>query len=203
MFCSQCGSELGDGAAFCAKCGTRLSRKDSTEREIVNEDRRPIMVLKPVFVVWVALSRSFGPAITASLVAVFTTIPFAFLLQALDIDIPIWIIVSCASLIIFLCVFLCVYYLYRKTYEKTEYRFFSKNLEYYEGFLMIERKIIKYDRVTEVNLRRGFLQKLFGLGTIILSTPASGHDLQAKSGVRIRDIRDAEKIYDKLAGLIG
>jgi hypothetical protein len=57
--------------------------------------------------------------------------------------------------------------------------------------------------VTEANLRRGVIQKNYGLGTIILSTPATGYQQgRARSGIRIADIQNSDYVYNKILGLI-
>ena len=92
------------------------------------------------------------------------------------------------------------YYVKKKTYAKTEYKFCPDRLEYAEGFWTLENKTIKYKNITEINLRRGIIQKRYGLGTIIFSTPASGN--QTKSGIRISDIDDPEELYEIVHNLI-
>jgi hypothetical protein len=50
-----------------------------------------------------------------------------------------------------------VYFAKKKTYSKTEYKFYKDRLEYAEGFWTAEKKTIKYDNVTETTLRRGII----------------------------------------------
>ncbi len=91
----------------------------------------------------------------------------------------------------------------KKTYVKTEYRFYNTRLDYYEGFFTTEEKTIDYRNITEVNLVRGVIQKKYGLGTIVLSTPATGFvSGRARSGIRIQDIPHAEQVYQQVKGLI-
>jgi membrane protein YdbS with pleckstrin-like domain len=92
----------------------------------------------------------------------------------------------------------------KRTYEKTEYRFYKNRLEYYEGFFNIEEKSISYDRITEVGLRKGILQRQYGLGTITLSTPATGVSANraGRSGIRVADIENPDEIYTEVKRLI-
>lgn len=59
-------------------------------------------------------------------------------------------------------------------YSRAEYRFFSDHLEFQEGLLAVNRKIVPYGEIREITLHRGFLQRLCGLGTIYLATSATG-----------------------------
>lgn len=68
-------------------------------------------------------------------------------------------------------------------------------MEYTDDFWTTEKKIIKYKNVTEANLRVGILQKRFGLGTIILSTPGSGGSI--RSGILIRNTQNSQEITIK------
>jgi len=97
-----------------------------------------------------------------------------------------------------------VYFAKKKTYSKTEYKFYRDRLEYAEGFWTAEKKTIKYDKVTETALRRGIIQKRYNLGTIFLTTAATGFSQgRAMSGIRVRDIKDPEKVYEDVQRLIG
>lgn len=37
-FCSNCGTELKEGASFCSKCGKEINTKETIEGEVVNEN---------------------------------------------------------------------------------------------------------------------------------------------------------------------
>ena len=50
---------------------------------------------------------------------------------------------------------LLVYFQKKKTYAKTEYKFYKDRLEYAEGFWTAEKKTVKYDKITETSMRRG------------------------------------------------
>src|SRR4029077_19385511 len=59
-------------------------------------------------------------------------------------------------------------------YSRTEYRFFDDHLEFEEGFFSINKKVIGFRDVKEVTMRKGILQRIYGLGTIYLATLATG-----------------------------
>ena len=57
--------------------------------------------------------------------------------------------------------------------------------------------------MTEVNLRKGPLQSRHGLGTVILSTPATGAASgRAAAGIRIRDVQDPDGVYSRVKELV-
>jgi uncharacterized membrane protein YdbT with pleckstrin-like domain len=99
-------------------------------------------------------------------------------------------------------------------YGRTEYRFFSDHLEFEEGFFSINKKAIKYRDVKEVTLRKGILQRIYGLGTIYLATLATGSTRGTNpfftlgfgnvsaSGVSVRDIVDPDQAFDKIRQMI-
>ena len=78
-------------------------------------------------------------------------------------------------------------------------------MEYYEGFFSVEEKTIRYKSITEVYLRKGVFQKMYGLGTIVLSTPATGSQgaNHSRSGIRVVDIENPDRVYTKIKELIG
>ena len=84
-----------------------------------------------------------------------------------------------------------------------EYKFYRTRLEYAEGFWTVENKTVKYDKITETAMRRGIIQKKYGLGTVFLTTPATGFQQgRAMSSIRIRDIKDPEKVYETMQKLL-
>jgi len=104
----------------------------------------------------------------------------------------------CCASIVFIILGPVVYALIVKnSYNKTRYDFYTTRLDYFEGFIAIEEKTIRYKNITEVNLRKSFLQRMFGLGTIILSTPATGFSEsgRSRSGIKITDIESPDEIY--------
>ena len=103
----------------------------------------------------------------------------------------------------FLGVPLIAYLAGKLTYAKTEYRFYKDRLEYAEGFWTIENKTIRYDRIVEVSMRRGVIQKAYNLGTIFLATPAGAPGGKTASGIQVKDIENPEDVYAALQKLIG
>jgi membrane protein YdbS with pleckstrin-like domain len=78
-------------------------------------------------------------------------------------------------------------------YKKTKHEFFSDRLSYSESFLNQYFKEISYKKINEAQLVKGVWQRSFGLGTIILTTSATGN-----AGVRIVNIENLEENYQKI-----
>lgn len=99
-------------------------------------------------------------------------------------------------------------------YARTEYKFYDDRLEFEEGFFTINKKVIKYKDVKEVTLRKGILQRTYGLGTIYLATLATGSSSRTNvfgafgfgnvsaSGVGVRDIREPDHVYEKIKAIV-
>src|ERR1700689_2786451 len=99
-------------------------------------------------------------------------------------------------------------------YSRTEYHFFADRLEFEEGFFSINKKVINFRNVKEVTLRKGILQRLYGLGTIYLATLATGSTPRSNpfvalgfgnvsaSGINVRDITDPDQAFDKIRQMI-
>ena len=198
MFCKKCGKEVAEGIKFCPGCGTAVGGGSAAP---VVESKDPIITTKPNFILKLFLLQNwpFFIAITVSVLLTLAAIEFMF------------------YTIVLLAVYVGYFFVRKNTYAKTTYSFFNTKLDYFEGFLTVEEKTIKYDRITEVNLRKGFFQRMFGVGTIILSTPATagggggantgmavlGGLLGAgASGIHILDIKNPDEVYAKVKGLI-
>lgn len=108
-----------------------------------------------------------------------------------------------------------IFYIGKKfNYARTEYRFFSDRLEFEEGFLTINKKIVRYGDVKEVTLRMGVLQRACGLGSVYMATLATGgvqtsspfnplsFSNSSASGIVIRDIENPERVYERIRALV-
>jgi uncharacterized membrane protein YdbT with pleckstrin-like domain len=99
-------------------------------------------------------------------------------------------------------------------YRRTEYKFYEDRLEFEEGFFTINKKSIKFKDVREVTLRRGILQRMYGLGTVYLATLATGSSSYSNpfaaigfgnisaSGISVRDITNPEETYQKIKAIV-
>ena len=203
MFCSKCGTEMNDDAKFCSSCGDVVSgARPQAERK--RDTGEPLLVLHPCFIGWVT-------ALSVLPIQIFMTVWGAgfcggfgmFIVQGLGLPLPPWFPFFFFGCLFFFGVPILVYTAKKRTYAETEYRFFRDRLEYAEGFWTAEKKTIKYDKITETAIRRGIIQRKYGLGTIFLSTPATGFSQgRAMSGISIRDIEAPEKVYEAIEKLI-
>jgi len=202
MFCKECGNQIEDDAKFCSKCGSSTS---SISKTLEADTSVPIITARPVFIPWVTI-------VSVLPIQLFMTVWAGgffggfgmFGAKAIGLNLPPWFTFVFFGALAFFGIPFLAYFTKKKTYTKTEYLFYADRLEYAEGFWTAENKTIKYKNITEANLRKGIIQKKYGLGTIILSTPATGiQQGRARSGIRISDIEHADEIYNKVLELIG
>ncbi|MHA7841342.1 MAG: PH domain-containing protein [Gammaproteobacteria bacterium] len=129
-----------------------------------------------------------------------------------------------SGLLCFFIVLLIIFMGRIKTLQETEYRCDEKGIEYMEGFWTVEKKRITYRVITEVQIRRTMLQRLYGIGTIYLAVPSLNprgplsergiggllKRLFATSyftfgGVALEDIKDPDAVYqwieERLSGV--
>lgn len=207
MFCRQCGQSIDDEVRFCPSCGTPIAERDHhRQASSGNEADEPRLTLKPVFVPWVVMAtagqRGTGLAVLAGLGVVMS--PRNVLTDVLGWSIPNWLAGVFMGAACFLVIAIVTYVIRKRTYGETNYRFYPDRLEYVEGFWTAEQKSVPYDRITEVNLRRGLIQRMYGLGTISLTTPAtvSASAGRSYSGIRLQDIREPETFYESVKTLV-
>lgn len=195
---------MADDASFCSSCGAALSGAQSTQAH-EPDTGEPLLVLQPRFIGWVT-------ALSVLPIQLFMTVWGAgflggfgmFAVDALGLPLPPWFTFVFFGCLFFFGIPLLVYTAKKKTYAETEYRFFKDRLEYAEGFWTAENKTINYDKVTETAMRRGVIQRKYGLGTIFLATPATGFQQgQTASGIQIRDVEEPEEVYAAIQKLIG
>jgi uncharacterized membrane protein YdbT with pleckstrin-like domain len=215
MYCPECGSNIVDQAKFCPQCGTNQSPDYVRTSTAVKEpepayqvdNSTPLIVIKPVFIPWVAIAGIIP-------VQIFMTIwgggffgGFSmFAVKALGLNLPTWF-----TFVFFGALFFCglpflAYFSSKRTMKETEYRFYPDRLEYAEGFWTTEQKSIKYSDIKEVHLRQGIVQRKHGLGTLHLSTASASamtSSNRAFSGIRLHNIPDVEEVYQKAKELVG
>ena len=128
-----------------------------------------------------------------------------FAVKVLHLPLPTWFTFAFFACVFFFGIPIVAYFSKKKTYSRTEYRFYPTKLDYFEGFFTTEEKTISYKNVNEVYLRKGVFQKMYGLGTIILSTPATGYQGSgtARSGIKVADIENPDLVYRQVKQLVG
>jgi len=107
-----------------------------------------------------------------------------------------------------------VYTVKKLNYGRAEYRFYPDRIEFEQGFFTVSKKVVMFHDVKEVTLRKGFFQRFSGLGTVYLSTVATGFistvnlfDLLgatsvSAAGIAIKDIANPDEAYDAIKNLI-
>ena len=185
----------------------------------VAEEGRMTFALKPVFVGWVQLLSQlplqlFLTVWSALFFGGIASVALSWFADGLE-DGPTFSFGTFAffGLVAFLAI-PAIYYFGRKlNYARTEYRFFDDRLEFEEGFLAINKKVIRYSDVKEVALRMGVLQRMCGLGSVYLATIATGGPTTnpfsalsfsntSASGIVLRDIADPEQAYERIRTLV-
>ncbi|HXY89007.1 MAG TPA: PH domain-containing protein [Xanthobacteraceae bacterium] len=168
--------------------------------------------LKPVFVGWITLLYllPFQLFFTVWAALFFGGMGKSFGIFPQDSSTPGAVIGALA----FFGIPLVVYVGKKFNYARTEYNFFDDHLEFEEGFFTINKKLIKYKDVKEVTLRKGFLQQIYGLGTIYLATLATGSTGSyspfyalgfgnvSASGIGVRDVPYPDEAYEKIKALV-
>lgn len=201
MYCRKCGQEMQNDSNFCGRCGTSVGE---TPQPAFHKSNIPVLTLKPIFIPWAAM-------VSILPIHIFMTIwgggffgGFSmFAVKALGLDLPGWFTFVFFGSLFFFAIPIVTYNAQKKTYAKTEYCFYQTKLDYHEGFFTTEEKTIDYKNITEVTLVKGIVQKKYGLGTIVLSTPATGFASgRARSGIRVQDIPNADQVYQQIKDMI-
>jgi membrane protein YdbS with pleckstrin-like domain/DNA-directed RNA polymerase subunit RPC12/RpoP len=196
VYCDKCGKKLEADMIFCPRCGSRLSGRQSApvRKQVTREKDSIILTLKPRFIASQHILNSLP-------LALFFGIWGGGFLGGLGLFIfptDFCVCFTVAGIISFLLFLLIIPFIINRTYRKTEYRFYNTKLDYYEGFFNIEEKTIGYERITEVSMRKGIIQRYFGLGTLFLATPASG----GRSGIKLNDLENPDETYDIVKRMI-
>lgn len=80
-----------------------------------------------------------------------------------------------------------------KAFQRKSYDFYGDKLEYYDGFFTKNKSTVPFERITNIDERRGLLDRIFGTYTIGIETAGSG-----ASEIVIAYVEDGEKIVAKL-----
>lgn len=154
----------------------------------------------------ISIKPKFVPLYVSAQGAVFGVLVFPLLPVIIALGNK-FMISSFIIIVITLCGFLLpmlLFYFYTKlTYNSTEYTFGDDRISYSESFLNVEKKEISYDRILEVNLSKNIIQRMFGIGNIILSTNATGTGRNmASSGIKLRDLESPDQNYEEVKKIV-
>lgn len=83
------------------------------------------------------------------------------------------------------------------TYSGTTFEISPNGVSYNLNFLWSKRKEVLLTNIKEVELKIGFLQRVFGVGTIVMHTQASTAG-KNKTGLSLFDIENPDKVYELL-----
>ncbi len=199
MFCRECGIKISEDSKFCKECGAPTSSEIQFKQGMPDVDEL-IITTQAVFVPWVSIISTIPIHLFLTVWACGFLGGFSgFAVHMIGLYLPPGSTFIFFGALAFFTVPAISYYKQKETYSRTRYSFYADRLEYSEGFWTIENKVIKYKNITEANMRKGILQKKYGLGTIVLSTPATGTQNGAsRSGIKISDIRNVEEVYNKI-----
>ncbi|RME11050.1 MAG: PH domain-containing protein [Ardenticatenia bacterium] len=163
---------------------------------------QPLLVVRPRFVPDVVIASTIPLTIFFTLWGGgFCGGLFYVLVDKQDVNTPTWFPFVACALSIFFGLPLLVLIGTQRMYAHTEYRFYRDRLEFEEGFWTIERKMIPYDRITEITFKQGVIQRRYGLGTIELLTAGTATRPQ-QSGIELRDIPNPNEVYEQVKALI-
>ena len=101
------------------------------------------------------------------------------------------------AIIIWGSLVLITYYLQNLSLKKLRYIFYADRMEYYDGFLVKNRRTIKYKRITDIIQQRKIWERIYGLGTIGINT-AGSHGAE----VIMHYLSGADEIYDWIDTII-
>jgi membrane protein YdbS with pleckstrin-like domain len=223
-YCFNCGGKIiGSNPKFCSECGTELIGGETfnLEKEInlnVSETdfKQPKEVFKPKFKFSYRLLMStfnssslffifFFSMAFGSMVKEFSEgVNSEFTVSYLPSFVHGQYVYYAIFLLFLVAVFMGIVPIFSLlfkwlSYRKTEYRIYSDRIEYREGFMTENYSKIDFEKVIEVHLKKGFIQKQFGLGTVFLEIPASG---KARNGINMTDLEDSDKVYELMRGMI-
>ena len=94
------------------------------------------------------------------------------------------------------------YFVRKINYSNTEYHLFDDHIEYFNGFMTVEKRSIPYNKITEISLQKGMIQKRYGLGTLHLDTATTPNSQTDIPGITIPDVSDADTVYAKAKEVI-
>jgi len=78
-------------------------------------------------------------------------------------------------------------------YRNREYRFFSDKLEYFDGWWVINRHVVPYNKVTDLTLTESMWNRMMNTGTIKLITAGS-----LGGNVYLSHVDNPEQVYNHL-----
>ena len=166
--------------------------------------------IRPVFVGWVVLAarlwlQGYIAAVCGAAGTILTT-----LLYRIDIGGPGFVAFGAFGFILAPFGILAINKL---NYARTEYRFYPDRLEFEQGFFTVNKKVFMFRDVREVTLQKSVMQRIYGLGTVNLSTLASdvpnqspyarfGFGRGSPSGASVQDIPNPDQAFAAIQKMV-
>lgn len=177
-------------------------------------EEQPLLVLKPKFI----FSLFFLTLIpTEIFLAIWAPLFFGgfglfglvFLNSFFHLTLPLWLPAVSALVFVLFGLPILSYFLSAGNYKKTEYRFYKNRLEYMDGFINMQQRSIEYKNVTSVSIRKGFFQRMYNVGSLLLITPSMGFISTSGMGagglagvIVLVNIEEPEKVYQYIQGIL-
>ena len=199
MYCHNCGRDVRGEANFCEHCGAPQFSPEETRDEY-----KPLLIIRPFFSPLVTLFKQIPIQILFTLWggAVFG-IGGYFIIKYLELSLHPWFFAVLFGCLFFFITPIVYLFSMMNRYAKTEYKFFRNKLDYSEGVFTVGDRSISFDGIIEVNLVRGMSQRMFGLGTIVLSTAVTDDIVShSRREIRIVDLEYPEILYKKVKAII-
>jgi membrane protein YdbS with pleckstrin-like domain len=163
------------------------------------QPKEQYQVIKPALKTSLILLHSFSMTFIIFLVVIWILLgPIVSVIMSIFGDAGVWMGIS-FFFVLFFIILIVSYFLKKASLKRTEYRFYSNRVEYFEGFLVKNRKTVNYDRVSNIGQVKGVIEGLFGLGTIFIDTAGSspkGHE------VAISYLENPDQVYDWISKMI-
>lgn len=188
MFCKKCGKNIPETSKFCPECG---------ENHQIIKNTKSTFTAKSIFIPLDTIlsglpGQLFMTVWTGGFVGGITS-----LLIPSNLNIPDGLPFILFASLAFFWIPIKACYSQNKIYKKSEYKFYPDKIEYIVKSSKKENKIhrIKFNDITEVDIHHGIIQKLYGLGTVVLSNSET-------ILFEIEDIKHSEIIYKKFSSAI-
>jgi uncharacterized membrane protein YdbT with pleckstrin-like domain len=173
MRCPQCGFEAVTGAAFCSRCGTRLF--------VPHPESRHEFALSRIMTSWWTF---FGSFVAAGVLFVMALAAMASR-QAGPSGRPIALALFVLAVLIVLGALV--------SRRGTSWSITSERLIERRGFLSQMRREVELVDIRSVEVTRTFMQRLFGIGTVVVASAASADYL-----IRMQNIANPDAIAETI-----
>lgn len=191
MICANCAAPVPDNAHFCPHCGYSL--KNATPQLVIKPFFTPLHVFVSIIPIQIFFSI-WGATI-------FGIVGF-FIIEYFGLEINPWYVALITGILFLIFTPLVAAYIIFQRYSTTEYRFYHDHLDCQEGFWPLQHKTINLEHIIELHMIQRFWQRLFNLGTIVLSTAASDKFKQTFGGIKMVDIHKPQEVYWSIKRII-